>query len=266
MRGTPIAVLAVLVVIILVGPFFAPYSPTAPVGVPFALPGRWPPLGTDDLGRDVLSRLLDGGRPMLLTSLAGAVLGSLIGAVVGLSAALLGARKGRRDRWAEAVVLRPFDAVAALPPMLVLLLVLTSLPARAGIVLAVAVTSAPLSARVLRAAAAPVVARAHVEAAMARGESTAWLLGREVLPLVAGPLAADAGLRLVSAVYLATAAGFLGIGASGSDWGTLIVQALPGAELQPVALAAPVLGVALLTITVNLVADDLIRRSRAVLG
>lgn len=265
-RRGPAVALGVLVLVILVGPEIAPYSPTAPVAPPYAPPAQWPLLGADDLGRDVLSRVLDGGRPMLLTSLAGALAGCFVGAVVGMTAALLGARTGRRDRWAETTVLRPFDALAALPPMLVLLLVLTSLPDRLGIVLAVALTGAPLSARLLRAAAAPVVARAHVEAAVARGESTAWILGREVLPLVAGPLVADAGLRLVSAVYLATAAGFLAIGASGTDWGTLIGDALPAAALQPVALASPVIGVALLTVLVNLVADDLVRHGRAVVG
>jgi peptide/nickel transport system permease protein len=109
----------------------------------------------------------------------------------------------------------------AVPPTLVLLL-LTALPGRAGIVLAVALAGASLVARVTAAAAASVVARAHVEAAIARGEGLGWVLGREVLPLVAGSLVADAGVRFVGAVYLVTAAaGFLGLGTGAADWGLL---------------------------------------------
>ncbi len=253
-------VLGALLVLVVAGPALAPYSPTDPVGPPYALPGEAGLLGTDQLGRDVLSRVLVGGQPVVLTSLLGALAGSVAGAVVGLLAAV------RRAGVPGTVLMRPLDAVAAVPPMLVLLLVLTALPGRAGIVLAIAVAGAPLVARVAAAAAAPVVGRAHVEAALARGEGLAWVLGREVLPLVAGPLVADAGVRFVGAVYLVTAAGFLGLGAGAVDWGRLIVEALPGAVLQPVALAAPVLLVALLAVSVNLVADDLVRRSRTVLA
>jgi peptide/nickel transport system permease protein len=253
-------VLGALLVLVVAGPALAPYSPTDPIGPPYALPGESGLLGTDQLGRDVLSRVLVGGQPVVLTSLLGALAGSVAGAVVGLLAAV------RRAGVPGTVLMRPLDAVAAVPPMLVLLLVLTALPGRAGIVLAIAVAGAPLVARVAAAAAAPVVGRAHVEAALARGEGLAWVLGREVLPLVAGPLVADAGVRFVGAVYLVTAAGFLGLGAGAVDWGRLIVEALPGAVLQPVALAAPVLLVALLAVSVNLVADDLVRRSRTVLA
>jgi ABC-type dipeptide/oligopeptide/nickel transport system permease subunit len=253
-------VVGALLVLVVAGPALAPYSPTDPVGPPYALPGEFGLLGTDQLGRDVLSRVLVGGQPVVLTSLVGALAGSVAGAAVGLLSAV------RRARVPGTVLMRPLDAVAAVPPMLVLLLVLTALPGRAGIVLAIAVAGAPLVARVAAAAAAPVVGRAHVEAALARGEGLAWVLGREVLPLVAGPLVADAGVRFVGAVYLVTAAGFLGLGAGAADWGQLIVEALPGAVLQPAALAAPVLLVALLAVSVNLVADDLVRRSRTVLA
>jgi peptide/nickel transport system permease protein len=251
-------VLGALLVLVVAGPALAPYSPTDPIGPPYALPGESGLLGTDQLGRDVLSRVLAGGQPVVLTGLLGALAGSVAGAAVGLIATV--------RRVTGAFLMRPLDAVAAVPPVLVLLLVLTAVPGRSGTVLAVALAGAPLVARVTAAAAAPVVSRAHVEAAIARGEGMAWVLGREVLPLVAGPLVADAGVRFVGAVYLVTAAGFLGLGAGAADWGQLIVEALPGAVLQPAALAAPVLLVALLAVSVNLVADDVVRRSRAVLA
>ncbi|WP_433331887.1 ABC transporter permease subunit [Spirillospora sp. CA-294931] len=263
MRRAAAAVLLAVIVTALLGPFLAPHTATESVGAPYTAPGPGALLGTDQLGRDVLSRLLHGGPPVLVTSLAAAVLGSLAGTTIGLAAALAGARRAR----AEGALLRPLDAAAALPPLLVLLLTLASFPGRAGIVLAVAIASTPLSARVIRASAAPIVGRGHVEAAIARGEGLPWLLGRELLPLVAGPALADLGMRFVMAIHLVTAAGFLGFGGSGrSDWGTLIIEALPGADLQPLALAAPVLLVATLGITVNLLADDLLTRSRAVLA
>jgi ABC-type dipeptide/oligopeptide/nickel transport system permease subunit len=203
--------------------------------------------------------MLHGGRPLLLTSLVSALLGAGIGALAGLLAALGG-------RWRQAVIMRPLDALAAVPPILTLLLVLTALPNRAGLVLAVALSSAPLSARVARAAAEQVAGRAHVEAAIARGEGWGWLLGREVLPLVAGTLLADLGIRFVAAVYLVAAAGFLGLSTSSSDWGLLIVEALPGAALQPWALLVPVLGIAAVAVAANLAADGVSRRSKAVLA
>jgi ABC-type dipeptide/oligopeptide/nickel transport system permease subunit len=260
MRYLGWGLLAAVALLVLIGPELAPYSPTKPVGAPYLLPGQHGLLGTDHLGRDVASRLLSGGRPLLLTSLAAALAGTFLGALIGVAAALT------PRRWLSSILLRPLDAVAAVPPILLLLLVLAASPDRLGIVVAVVVASAPLSARVTRAAAAQVVGRAHVEAAIARGEHWTWLAGREVLPLIAGTVLADAGVRFVAAVYLVAAAGFLGLTTSDSDWGLLIVQALPGAALQPLALLAPVLGVAVLAVSANLISDNLARRSRGILA
>ncbi|ANY08118.1 ABC transporter permease [Pseudonocardia sp. HH130630-07] len=252
----------VLLLVILAGPELAPHTATAPVGPPYTPPGAGGLLGTDHLGRDVASRVLHGGRPMLLTSVLAALAGSGLGVLAGVTTAL--AAPGRR--WVETVVVRPLDMLAALPPILVLLLVLTALPGRGGLVLAVVLSGVPLSARITRAAAEQVVGRAHVEVAVARGESWGWLLGREVLPLVAGTVLADVGIRFVTAVYLVAAAGFLGLGTSASDWGLLIVEALPGAALQPWALLTPVLGIALLAVAANLGSDGPLRRSRGRVG
>lgn len=250
-----------LLVVIMIGPSIAPHAATAPVGTPYAAPSAQTLLGTDHLGRDVLSRLLAGGRPLLLMSIAAALAGSLIGTAIGLVAALTG--PGRRRL--EPLLMRPLDAIAAVPPILLLLLCLTALPNRTGLVIAVAITGAPLSARVARAAAAQVAGRAHVENAIARGESRGWLLGREILPLVAGPLLADLGIRFVTAVYLVAAAGFLGLSTSDADWGLLIVEALPGAALQPWALLMPVAAVAFLAVSATLISDRLTMRSRGLL-
>ncbi|MCK2244654.1 MULTISPECIES: ABC transporter permease [unclassified Crossiella] len=258
MRRAGFLLLGAVIVLVLVGPELAPHSVTAPVGPPYAPPGAGHLLGTDHLGRDVLSRLLAGGRPLVLTSLLAAVAGTGLGALTGLLSALL--------RWVNATLFRLLDVLAAVPPVLLLLLVLTALPSRTGLLLAVVLVSAPLSARVARATADQVRHRGHVEAAVLRGEGIGWLLTREVLPLVAGTLLADLGLRFVLSVYLVAAAGFLGISGTGSDWGLLVVEALPGVALQPWALLAPAVAIALLAVSATLVTDGVGARAKAVLA
>lgn len=257
-------VLAGTIGVALVGPWLAPHSPTDIVGVPYRAPafGEGPRLGTDDLGRDVLSRILHGGRPVVLTAVATTLIGTVLGAVLGIAAALAAGRR----RWLDGLLMRPLDTVLAVPPLLLVLLVLAVAPGRSAIVLAVVVVSVPLSARVVRAAALAAVGRAHVEAAVARGEGLSWLIGRELLPFVAGPLIADAAVRFVVSVYLVAAAGFLGLSAGGADWGLLIAQALPGAELQPWALAVPVLLIATLAVSANVLADEVSRNARGLLA
>ncbi|GAA2485675.1 MULTISPECIES: ABC transporter permease [Actinomycetes] len=250
-RPAVAALVGAVVVLGLLGPWLAPYSPAETVGAPYAAPGTPYPLGTDDLGRDVLSRLLCGGPSVLLTTVGATV----VTVALGTAAGLLAAFAGHRRPVAEGVVMRPFDALAALPPMLALLLVLTAVPDRLGIVLAACAAGTPLSARVVRAAALPVLRRPHVELAVARGERWFWILGHEVLPLIRTTVLADAGLRFVFSLYLVSAAGFLGVGVPGTDWGSLVHEALPGAALQPYALLAPLVLIAVLAVGVNLLSD-----------
>ncbi|MEW9516086.1 ABC transporter permease [Streptomyces tubercidicus] len=252
------ALVGAVLVLGLAGPWLAPHSATEVVGMPYAAPASGQLLGTDHLGRDVLSRLLHGGPSVLLTTVAATAVTVALGTTAGMLAALVGHRRPA----SEGVVMRPFDALAALPPMLALLLVLTAVPSRTGVVLAACVAGVPLSARVVRAAALPVLRRPHVELAMARGERWPWMLRYEVLPLIATTVLADAGLRFVFSLYLVSAAGFLGVGVSGSDWGTLVQEALPGAALQPYALLAPLVLIAVLAVGINLLSDTLTRPDR----
>jgi peptide/nickel transport system permease protein len=258
------AVMSTLIVLALIGPWLAPHEVTDILGPPYAPPGRvgGALLGTDSLGRDVVSRVLWGGRDVVINGVLATVLGCTLGAVIGLTAAL----QAPRRRWVDAMLMRPLDALSAVPPLLLLLLPLTAVPGRTAALIAIVIGGLPLTARVLRAAASAVVERAHVEAAIARGENLAWLLGRELFPFVSGPLLADAGIRFVQSVYLVVAIGFLGLGAGATDWGLLIYEAIPGASLQPWALLVPVVLVAGLSVSVNLVADDVARRARGLLA
>lgn len=254
---TACAVLASVALLALLGPWCAPHSATEIVGTPYAAPGHGV-LGTDQLGRDVFSRLLHGGRDVIVTATATTAAGAVLGGAVGLTAALASVR----HPWLDSVIMRPLDAVLAIPPLLLLLLFLTATPGRWTVATALIVISLPLSARVVRAAAGPVIRRTHVEAAIARGERLPWLIVREVLPFVAGPLLADASVRFVLSIYLVAAAGFLGLGTDTADWGVQIADALPGAQLQPWALAAPVVLVAVLAVAANVLADEISRHSR----
>ncbi|MFD3702136.1 ABC transporter permease [Nocardia sp. NPDC058658] len=252
--------LALAVGILIAGPELAPHTATEQVAAPFTAPSAALPLGSDHLGRDVASRVLHGGRAFLLTSVIAGACGTAFGTAAGLFTTLT---TGRRM---SALISGPLNAVAAAPPIMVLLLVLTALPNRAGLIVGITMTSAPLSARVTAAATAQLIGRAHLEAAVARGERWPWLIGREILPLIAATLVADLGMRFVAAVYLVAAAGFLGLATSDADWGRLIVEALPGAALQPWALLIPMAGVAVLAVGANLLADSLVGRSKKALA
>lgn len=248
--------------IALLGPLLAPHSPTEPVAAPYTGPGPGHLLGSDSLGRDVLSRTLRGGFALLSASTLACLASTAAGATVGILAALAGGR----HHWWEGLLMRPLDAIAAIPPIITLLLVLSAFPTRSGVIIAGAVTGTPLAARVALASTKPLLARSHVEIARARGESPSWIALHELAPIAGAPIIADTGLRFIAAFYLVTAAGFLGIDLGGTDWGTLLVEALPGVALQPLAMIVPLLLIATLAISVNLLVDRLVQGSTRLLG
>ncbi len=251
------ALAALLFVGALVGPWLAPHPVRASIGLPYEPPSAHALLGTDSVGRDVLSRLLAGGRRLVLIALLCTVAATGLGAIAGMTAAL----RPRLDGW----VMRPIDALLALPAMLVLLLLGAGFGASTLVlVAAVCLTSAPFTARVARACTLDVVHRGYVEAALGRGERLPWLLGRELLPSVAGPLLADLGIRFVTAIYLVATAGFLGLGGSSErpDWGLQIQQEIGGAQDNPWAAAAPAIVLVALVTSVSLLLDGVYRARR----
>lgn len=250
-----VAVLIVLVLIAAFGPLLAPHSPNAVIGVPFAAPGGSSVLGTDMLGRDVFSRLLAGGRTLLGLS----VLATLLAYVIGLSAGLVA---GYTRSWIDPVVMRLMDVLLAFPPLLFLLVTATgahnSIPA---IVIAIGIIMSPGLARIIRAATLDIRQRSYVEAAEARGEGTARILRREILPNIMGVVLADVGIRLTYAILLLAAVNFLGLGLQPprSDWALMVAENRDGITLQTWVVLAPALIIAALTISINLVADGIAR-------
>ncbi|MFE7431717.1 ABC transporter permease subunit [Streptomyces tendae] len=245
---------ALLVLLLaLLGPLAAPHSPTEQLAAPFRQPDGQFLLGTDVLGRDVASRVLGGGRTIVLTALAGTAAAGAVGLTAGVLAAMVSRRLGD-------LLVRCVDALAVLPALLVVLVLAAGFPgSHAALVTAVALATAPFSTRVLRAAADTVLDSGYVEAALARGDTRRSVLRHDVLPNIAGPALTDTALRLVAALHLTATAGFLGLGPGGAapDWGRMVSENVPGATLAAAPFLAPALLLILVSVCVGLLAGRL---------
>ncbi|ANW19439.1 ABC transporter permease [Streptomyces clavuligerus] len=247
----------VLVALAVAGPWLAPHAIDAPVTVPYAEPGDDAPLGGDQLGRDVLSRLLAGGRELIGTSLLVAVLVTGVSAALGAVAAL----RPAVGRFVE----RAADVLMLLPAVLGILLIALSWPdgGRLAVITAAVVMGVPYAVRLVTGAAAPIAASGYVEAATVGGERLLHLVVREVLPNLRATLLALFGLRFVAAVYIVATAGFLQVGPQppAADWALMIRENAAGIVLNPWAVLAPSIAIGLLAMSVNLAASALVPRS-----
>jgi peptide/nickel transport system permease protein len=254
---TGVVLVVALVGIALLGPFFAPYSPTEFVGVPFSDTGVF---GTDNLGRDVLSRFLWGGRSILGLSIAATAIGLVLGVSIGLVAAY--SRSILDD-----VLMRGMDVVLAFPSIvLALVAVATVGPQLWLLVLVVGFTTAPRVARVTRGASLEIVERDFVRAAEAIGQSRRKILLGEILPNIMSPLMVEASLRLTFSIGLIAGLSFLGFGLQppAADWGLMINENRQGLTVQPWGVVLPVTAIALLTIGTSLIGDGLARASAGI--
>ena len=246
-------VLVVLVLLIgLLGPAVAPYEPEALGEARPALdPSPSHLLGTDVLGRDVLSRVLSGGREILLLPLAATSLAYLVGGLIGMTLAFRG---GPLDSFGS----RGIDVLLGIPPLLVVMIVITGFGSSAPVVvLAIGLVFAPRVARVLRGAAHSVVSQDFILSAVARGERTSWVVVREVLPNIAAPVLVDFALRLTYAILFVAALSFLGLGAQPPtpDWGLMAAENRGILTVNPWASIAPALVIGMLSVGVSFIAD-----------
>jgi ABC-type dipeptide/oligopeptide/nickel transport system permease subunit len=244
-----------ILLLAIVGPYLPIQSPDDIAGSPFANPSGDFLLGTDYLGRDVLSRVMAGGR----TVIGFALLATAVGYAVGLP---LGLIAGSRRSMGGAAIMRGTDLLLAFPPVLFVLVLGEGLGVGVTpMVIGVAIIQIPWITRVVRAAAAEISVRGYVEAAVARGQRYPSILRREILPNILGVVAADAGTRLTASILIIAALDFLGVGIQppASDWGLMINENRSGLTVAPWSILVPALLIALLTIGVNLLADVITR-------
>jgi len=246
--------LAIVLVAVLFGPLIAPYDPqqfhpAARLRGPSA--EHW--LGTDQFGRDILSRILHGARATIMFGLGATFAGVAAGTMIGVAAGVAG-------RWIDSAIMRLLDGLLAVPDLLFTLLIVTVLGGGTGhAMLAVAVAFTPGMARIARAAVLSVRTREFVQAAQARGESPVYVIGAEVLPNTMGPVIVEATIRVSFAIMLGATLGFLGLGAQppSTEWGLMIAEARQFMFRNPWCVAAPGVAIAVAALGFNLFGDAL---------
>jgi peptide/nickel transport system permease protein len=251
--GLGLASFVVLVAVI--GPFVAPDSPYSLVTLAFGKPSGQFLLGGDFLGRDVLSRVLNGGWLLLIMAVAATALGIVGGAAAGVSAAYL---RGVSD----GIIMRAVDVILSFPQLVFALLLLSLLGPKLWLItIAVGVSHAPQVARVLRSATLDLSERDFVKAAELQGMRPTKVMRKEILPNLVSPLMVEAGLRLTYSIVIMAGLAFLGFGQPPptANWGTMINENREGLALNPWAVIAPALLIALLTIGTNTFTDAFAR-------
>ncbi len=241
----------IMVAFVILGPYLAPFGEHEVAGPPFSKDGL---LGTDYLGQDVLSRVMYGGREILVISLFGTLLGMVLGIAIGVVAAYGGG-------WWDEVIMRLNDVVLSFPQILLALVVLTAIeqPSAWILIVLVGVSHAPRVARLARGVALGLVSRDFVTAAEAHGERRTRVIVAEVLPNMNAPLLAEAGLRLTYSIALVGSLGFLGFSTDpgAANWGQMIQENRLGLSTQPWAVLAPVLLIGIFAVGTNLMGDGI---------
>jgi peptide/nickel transport system permease protein len=244
-----------VVLLAIIGPFVSPHSPDALLTLTFAKPSGQFPLGSDFLGRDVLSRVLNGGWALLLMAALATTLGMVAGAAAGISAAYL---RGRLDGF----IMRTVDVILAFPQLVFALLLVSVLGPRLWlIVLAVGLSHAPQVARVVRSATLDISERDYVKVAELQGMRPRKIMTSEILPNLVTSLMVETGLRLTYSIVIMAGLSFLGFGQQppAASWGLMINENLTGLPLNPWAVIVPAALIALLTVGTNTFTDAFAR-------
>lgn len=243
-------------------PWIAPYGEGEVVG------GLWEPvggnfiLGTDNIGRDLLSRMIYGARTTLTIAALATALSFSLGSILGFSAAVIGG-------WYDQTMSRFVDLLMAIPTLIFALVVLSVLPANTlTLVLVMGILDSTRVYRLSRAVAVDINVMDFVEAAKLRGEGKAWIIFREILPNALSPLVAELGLRFIFAVLFLSALSFLGLGVQPpeADWGGMVKENKEGIVFGIPAALIPAAAIAMLAISVNLVADWILNRTTSLKG
>lgn len=256
LMGLGTTMLTVLVVVTALAPLLAPHDPSATSPDALAGPSARHWLGTDSIGRDVLSRLIVGGRTTLMITFVAVALALLAGLVLGLLSGYLG---GAVDE----IVMRALDVVFAFPVFLLAVAVVAALgPTVPNLVLTIAIVYTPAMARVVRGPVLSVKQWDHVEAARSVGVGEIGLVMRHVLPLVVSPVLVATSLTLAQTIFTVTALSFLGLGPPPPDpnWGGMLSEARQFMELAPLTVLGPAAAIVFATLTFIVLANGLRER------
>jgi len=247
------------------GPSLTPYSPTdftsEDLKIRLTGPSMEHLLGTDGFGRDVLSRVVAGARSIIWISFIGTALGITLGTIVGMTSGYIG---GKTDQ----VVMRGVDVFLAFPGLLLALLVINLGVQRIGIdlwpskeawlvIITIGIAFMPANSRVIRSAALAIKPLEFVQSARLRGESSFYIIFREVLPNIIPVVAVEASIRVSFALLLTAGLGFLGLGVQPPtpDWGLMVSENREFLSIAPWAALAPAMAMASLVVGVNLLTD-----------
>jgi peptide/nickel transport system permease protein len=256
----------VLTSLFLIAAIFAPLL--APYGLGEIVGQVWEPssanflLGTDNLGRDLLSRMIYGARTTIFIAVLATALSFSLGAILGFTAAVVGG-------WFDTLMSRFVDLLMAIPTLIFALVVLSVLPSTlTTLILVMGILDATRVYRLSRAVAVDINVMDFVEAAKLRGEGTMWIIFREILPNALSPLVSELGLRFIYAVLFLSALSFLGLGVQPpeADWGGMVKENKDGIVFGIPAALIPAAAIAALAISVNLVADWVLNRTSSLKG
>jgi peptide/nickel transport system permease protein len=261
LRHYPAALAGVTIVVVFIlltifGPLLSPYGYAKQ-----DLSNRLQPpsaehwFGTDQFGRDILSRILVGSRDVLMIAGSGTLLSVLTGLSIGLLAGYAG---GITDEF----FMRLMDVLLAIPPLLLAMIILATIgPSRVNVILVVGILYIPMVARVVRSVVLDIKTREFIEAAKLRGESNSYIIFREILPNVLPPLAVEASMRFSYSIFLVASLGFLGLGVQppSPDWGMMVGEARTWFGQAPWVLLFPAGTIACLVVGVAFMSDGLRR-------
>jgi len=252
-----LALLLLVVLIAVIGPSISPYPMDATsLEQRLAAPSAAHWLGTDEFGRDVLSRVLNGARSSLTMGFGATLFSILIGVPLGLSA---GYFKGHVDD----VIMRAVDVMISVPPVILGLLILSiTSPSIWKTTLAVGLVYVPIMVRLTRSVTLEVCGEEYVQSARARAERNSYVLFSEILPNAWPAIIVESSLRVTFAILLGAALSFLGLGVQppASDWGLMIAEARPFISAAPWIACAPGIALCITVMAINLIGDGLRER------
>ena len=244
-------------IVAIFAPFIAPYGEREILGRAFELWSDKYLLGTDNLGRDMLSRMIFGARNTIGLALSITILAFLLGSLTGMIAAALGG-------WVDQILSRIVDVLMSIPSLIFALLILSIFGSSVSYLIATfTVIEATRVFRLARATAMNVVVMDYVEVARVRGEKLDWVIRKEILPNITAPLLAEFGLRFCFVFLFISALSFLGLGLQppAADWGSMVRDNASLITFEDITPLLPAGAIALLTVAINFIVDWMLHKS-----